>query len=423
MNLHPNPKMQNILIVDDEEIVLVALRDTLLREGYQVVTSTNAVQALSLLKEQGFAVIITDQQMPLLTGLEFLAQVKLIQPDATRILITAVLSLSTVIDAINKGEIYRFIVKPWLREELLATVKNAVQRYELICKNIVLQATTLSMNDQLQKVNKELEQQVAMVAEKNNALQELNETLRQNLQKSVELCVKTLETFYPTLGSQARRVYELCRAMSGNLNLSDAEQQALEISGWLYDIGLIGVPRHVIRKWELEPHTLTEQEVMLIEQHPAAGEKLVGFIHTLGLVGPTIRGHHENFDGSGYPDKIAGEYIPWTARLLAVAVAFAESKHDPNDTLEIIKRQSGVVYDPEAVRALLRSLPKANMPKRLREVLMAELRPGMVLAKEIYTSNGILLVPDGLKLNETYIDKLRNHNKISPIAQSLLVYC
>src|ERR1700743_2844718 len=88
-----------ILIVDDEEIVLVALRDTLLREGYNVVASPHAVHALSVLKEQTFSVVITDQQMPLVSGLEFLAQVRDIQPDATRILITAVLNLGTVIDA------------------------------------------------------------------------------------------------------------------------------------------------------------------------------------------------------------------------------------------------------------------------------------------------------------------------------------
>src|SRR5579872_4598020 len=88
-----------ILIVDDEEIVLVALRDTLVREGYQVVASPHAVHALSVLKEQPFSAVITDQQMPMVTGLEFLSQVKQIQPDATRVLITAVLNLSTTIDA------------------------------------------------------------------------------------------------------------------------------------------------------------------------------------------------------------------------------------------------------------------------------------------------------------------------------------
>lgn len=124
-----------ILIVDDEEIVLVALRDTLLREGYEVVSSPHAVHALSVLQEQEFSVIITDQQMPMVTGLEFLSQVRQIQPDASRILITAVLNISTLIDAINKAEIYRFIVKPWSREDLLAAVKSAVERYETISNN------------------------------------------------------------------------------------------------------------------------------------------------------------------------------------------------------------------------------------------------------------------------------------------------
>src|SRR6201996_6424334 len=169
-----------ILIVDDEEIVLVALRDTLLREGYNVVASPHAVHALSVLKEQTFSVVITDQQMPMITGLEFLAQVKQSQPDATRILITAVLSLSTVIDAINKGEIYRFVVKPWLREELLATVKNAVQRYELISHNTRLQAATQEMNQKLAQLNHALEEQVAKVADQNTQLQTLLKAQQDN---------------------------------------------------------------------------------------------------------------------------------------------------------------------------------------------------------------------------------------------------
>ena len=144
-------EVRPILIVDDEEIVLVALRDTLLREGYTVVSSPHAVHALTVLKEQEFSVVITDQQMPMVTGLEFLAQVRQIQPDATRILITAVLNISTLIDAINKAEIYRFVVKPWAREELLAAVKSAFERYNLISNNSRLLAQTLQENAQLRQ--------------------------------------------------------------------------------------------------------------------------------------------------------------------------------------------------------------------------------------------------------------------------------
>src|SRR5580700_14883 len=186
----PEKESAPILIVDDEEIVLVALRDTLVREGYHVVASPHAIHALSVLNEHQFSVVITDQQMPMVSGLEFLAQVREIQPDATRILITAVLSLNTVIDAINKGEIYRFVVKPWLREELLATVKNAVQRHELICSNARLRAVTLEMNAELAKSNRALEAQVAVVAEQNKRLEMLTAAQEDNFRQSVELCVK-----------------------------------------------------------------------------------------------------------------------------------------------------------------------------------------------------------------------------------------
>ena len=95
--------LRRVLVVDDEEIVLVALRETLRREGYQVVTAASPLAALELVKQEVFAVIISDHQMPGMTGLDFLSQAKSIQPDATRILITAVLSLDTVIEAINRG--------------------------------------------------------------------------------------------------------------------------------------------------------------------------------------------------------------------------------------------------------------------------------------------------------------------------------
>lgn len=412
-----------ILIVDDEEIVLVALRDTLVREGYKVVASPHAVHALSILKEQQFSVVITDQQMPLVTGLEFLAQVKQIQPDATRILITAVLSLGTVIDAINKGEIYRFVVKPWLREELLATVKNAVQRFELLHSHHRLHAETRAMNERLEQLNKELAAQMAKAAEQNRKLEELSAAQEQNFRRSVELCVQTMQTFYPTLGAQAHRVHELCNAMAAQLNLPADQRQVLEVSAWIHDIGLVGTPRQLIKRWQEPNGALTDDERALVEHHPVLGAELAKFAHHLEGVAPTIRAQHERFDGTGYPDKLQGEEIPWLARLLAVAVAYAESPLNGQAAADMISQGSGSAFDPEAVRAFLRALPKAVIPGKTREVLLSDLQPGMILAQGIYTATGVLLVPDGQRLTDTYIDKLINHNRINPISQSLLVYC
>ena len=152
---------RHVLVVDDEEIVMVALCETLRREGYEVITAPNAVQALELLRTRMFGVILTDQQMPMLTGLEFLAQARQLQPDASRILITAVLSLSTVIDAINKAEIFRFILKPWERDVLLQTMETAWQRHETICQKQLLLKQMQESNARLSQLAQSLENQLA----------------------------------------------------------------------------------------------------------------------------------------------------------------------------------------------------------------------------------------------------------------------
>ena len=412
-----------ILVVDDEEGVLTAVRQTLRHARYETVAVCNPRIALEELKKQTFSVVISDQLMPEMTGLELLANTRQIQPDATRILITAVLNLDTVIDAINKGEIFRFIVKPWLHEEFLATVKNGVQRYELICQNNRLQATTQAMNKQLIDLNRSLEQQIQLVAQQNRQLADVNAALEQNLVRSMELCVQTMQTFYPSLGNQARRVARLCRSIAQILKLNPEERRVLESGALLHDIGLVGVPRHIIRQWQEDPLSLTSAEKTLIEQHPILGQELATFTSNLDKVGELIRAHHERHDGTGYPDQLAGENIPWLARLLAVAVAYASCRLVDADIIEKIKMESGSAFDPEAVRVFLRAHAVTDVPRKERQVTLADLRPGMILAQGIYTHNGLLLVPEGQRLNATFIEKVLNHNRIKPITQALVVYC
>ena len=418
----PAETAPTILIVDDEEIVRSALRETLRRERYQVVTMADPMAALEALRQQAFSVVITDQQMPGLTGLDLLAQVKVIQPEAVRILITAVLSLDTVIDAINKGEIYRFIVKPWLREELLATVRNAVQRCELLRSHARLEAETQAMNQKLLQLNQTLEAQMAQVARQNEELSALNRALEQNLERSVELCLHQMETFYPTLGSQARRVYQLCQAMGERLGLPSEQQRTLELSAWLHDIGLVGVPRHIIRTWQTTPQNLSEAEWALIHQHPILGQELASFVHHLSEVGHTIRAHHERMDGQGYPDHLRGEEIPWLGRLLAVAVAYASHPEEGVRAVEFIQAGRGTAFDSTAVEAFVNAYPSASVPRKERVVNLADLRPGMVLAKGIYTAHGVLLLPEGAELHPSHIQRLLHHQRIFSLQDSCAVY-
>jgi response regulator RpfG family c-di-GMP phosphodiesterase len=418
----PAPPAPPILVVDDEEIVMTTVRETLRQQRYDVVATTEPAIALEELRKQEFSVIISDQRMPRITGLELLSQARQLRPNSTRILVTGVLELDTVVEAINQGEIFRFILKPWLREEFLATVSNGVQRHEMLCQNARLQAATRAMNRQLVELNRSLEQQVKLVAQQNQQLAEMNQALEGNFLRSLDVCVHTMQTFYPSLGSEARRVSRLCGFMADVLRLPPEQRRILQSGALLYDVGLVGVPRQIIRRWQEDPDGLDAAEQALIRQHPVLGQELAAFDSGLDKVGEIIRAHHERFDGAGYPDELEGDNIPWLARLLAAVVAYVSSPLTDADALDAIKTGAGSVFDPEAVHVLLRTLPLAPLPREEKKVPLTDLRPGMVLACGVYNSNGLLLLPEGQHLNSTYIEKLLNHNRVQPIDQSLVVY-
>lgn len=412
----------SILVVDDEAIVLAALKETLEREKYHVVATTSALKALELLRERDFAVIISDQRMPEMMGLDFLVESKRIRPHCSRILITAVLSLPTIVEAINKGEIFRFVAKPWLREELTATVKNAVQRHDLILTNERLTEETNRLNRQLLEANAALSDQVKVLETQKSQLDSANKELSSSYEHSLDLCFRILATFDPLLSGQAKALVEIARKMADTEHFTDRERHVLRSSAWLCDLGLIGVPRELLRTFRATPDRLSERDLNILHSHPIYSQTLAANVDSDPAVGETIRAHHERWDGQGFPDGLKAQMIPWTARCLAVAVWFLECDLSRDQALESVVSESGRALDPEAVRLFLKVTHLLQLPRQVREVLLEELQPGMVLANGLYSPHGLLLVSEGQSLNPAIITKIRNHNLIDPISQRLLVY-
>jgi response regulator RpfG family c-di-GMP phosphodiesterase len=417
----PYPIARSVLVVDDEAVVLSALKETLEREKYHVVACSSPVAALRMLSEREFSVIISDQKMPEMLGLDFLVESRRLWPHSSRILITTVLALPTIVDAINRGEIYRFVAKPWLREELLATVRNAIQRHDLITHNHALQVETARLNQQLIVANQALEAKVLDLELQRQQLDAANHDLTLRSDRTVELCRRILMAYDPILGGQAKVLVDLVSKMTQAGPFTKEERHTLRAASWLCDLGLIGVPRTLLRSFSEKPDEITPQERAMLQNHPIYSQTLAAFVDSSPEVGETIRHHHEKFDGTGFPDGISGKDISWTARCLAVAAGFVESGRRRQDAIKEILAQAGTAYDSEAVRLLLKVTDK-SLPRQVREILIDELEPGMLLATGIYSPHGLLLVGEGQTLGANMIAKIHHHNEIAPINQRLLVY-
>jgi response regulator RpfG family c-di-GMP phosphodiesterase len=151
---------RTLLLVDDEENITSALVRLLRRDGYNILRANSGEAGLELLAQNDVGVIISDQRMPGMSGVEFLSKVRDAYPDTVRIVLSGYTELNTVTDAINRGSVYKFLTKPWEDELLRANVQEAFQRYEMRRENVRLAKELEDANGELTLINHQLEQRV-----------------------------------------------------------------------------------------------------------------------------------------------------------------------------------------------------------------------------------------------------------------------
>lgn len=398
-----------ILIVDDDEIILIALDETLRHEGYEPTTTQSPREALEFLRKKNFSVVISDQRMAEMTGLEFLQEAARIQPTASRILITGVLTLKTIIDAINTGEIFRFVSKPWLREELLATIRNATQRHDLLEANRKLQEDTQKLNTQLAEANARLKDNIRTLVAQKNELIETQERMKLNFEHSLDLVQRIVSVYLPRLGDETFETINLCERMRDLSALPREEADSLLVAARIYNIGCIGMPRELLERARSNPDSLTENERNLFLDGTASSQMLADYVDPTGRAGRIVRACRERWDGKGYPDGLAKELIPPAAKFLAVAVWYAESNLPTEERLEEILRLDGTAFAPDAVQTFMKAVRTVqSSPKTKRAARLAELQPGMVLAEGVYSPSGMLVLPQGQRITEDTLRILKS---------------
>lgn len=413
MATEPSPSWR-LLCVDDEPNILSALRRLFRPHGYDVTLAGSAAEGLALLGEQAVDLVISDMRMPEMSGAQFLEQVHLRWPDTMRILLTGYADIASTIDAVNKGQIFRYVSKPWSDEDLLLTVRQALERKALEREKLRLEALTASQNEELREINATLE---ARVQERTVALQQANERIKASFLTSIKVFANLMELRGSVLAGHSRRVADLARRIAHHMGLEGQAVQDVFLAGLLHDIGKIGLPDMLLAR------SLTDmggEDVALYRKHPIAGEQALMALEDLREAAQLVRWHHERFDGKGYPDGLIGELIPLGARILAIANDFdglqigiiSPRRMSAEAASRLIVDYSGRRYDPAVVEAFLAVTvaPEASTADGDEQALTIDmLEPGMVLARDLMSKQGYLLLAAEFMLTRGIIRQIADY--------------
>jgi putative nucleotidyltransferase with HDIG domain len=426
-----------VLFVDDEKNILKALSRLFAEEPYELLTAGSGAEGLELLRgAPDVGVIVTDQRMPGMTGIEFLVEASEIAPKALRIVLTGYADIAAVVDAINRGGAYRFATKPWTDPELLLVVRDAAQRYGMLLENERLERLVRRQNEELKDWNGRLEQRVAeqtqQIREKNLALQDLNACLKRSFDDTLSAFANLLELRDPFERHHSGNVAALAEALAAAAGLPAEEIETIRLAGLLHDIGKVGEGYFPPRK---EIATFTPEQWRLYREHAVRGQTVVDTVEALQAAGVFIRHHHERWDGTGFPDRLRGAAIPPGARIVGLAdfvdreLAKCRGSNAPEIVLSSVRAEKsagridpGLLPLAEAVvpESYERNRPAAGAFEE--EIGVDKLRKGMILSRDAVSGTGVLLLRAGTALEAATVAALERLAEIDPSRTGVFVF-
>ncbi len=417
-----------VLLVDDEQGILRALQRLFKSIDAEILTASGGEQALEVLQTNSVSMIISDQRMPGIAGVDLLRRSREIQPDAIRILLTGYADINATIDAINDGAVRYYFNKPWDDDFLLSRVTESLQLYRMIQENKDLQQLTKAQNLELTRLNGQLEQKVR---EQTVEIRGQHEELKSSFMETIKAFSTIIEVRSKDVGSHSQRVTTLVKYMLEGFDLNIKEYQDIMMAAYLHDIGKISYPDRLVTK---SADSLPKPDMEIVQRHPILGQSCVYNISGFEEIGIIIRHHHEHFDGTGYPDGIHEKKIPLGSRIIRICdafdhVAFKNGYPDLkmlNIASATLVKDSGNIFDPELVRKFIdREIGKRSIHDEASDVIAldpVELHEGMVTADDIHTRNGMFLLPKGARLSEGMISRINKIHHVDPVANAIRVY-
>jgi response regulator RpfG family c-di-GMP phosphodiesterase len=345
--------------VDDEPHVLSSIRRGL-ADDFEVHTAESGEAALELVAEnEPFTVVVADCRMPRMNGIELLARLSRSSPDSVRMMLTGNTDQQTAVQALNTGEIFKFLNKPCDTEALRKAVSQGVRQHELI------------------------------TAEK--------ELLGKTLHGSIRALGELLGIAKPEAFGRTDRI----RRKAGELaaKLDGVKAWELDTAALLSQLGCVRLPAAIMAK-VAEGKALTSAEQSEFIAHATLGADLIAAIPRLEYVAEVVRYQNKHYDGGGWPhDDVKGDAIPLEARILQAALAHDElsSAGWPEDKIIAHLAAHRGRIDPKLLAALT-ECARTSQALAERRLLPSELAPGMVLQEDVRTDNGMMLLCRGTEV-------------------------
>jgi putative two-component system response regulator len=342
----------NILIVDDEIGPRESLR-MILKQNYNVYTVENGYAAIQMVQQTEMDVVTLDIKMPGMSGLDALKEIRVINPDVMIIIITGYGTLKSAIEAIRYG-VFDYIPKPFNVPEIMCIIDKAIQRRKL----------NLKVKDVLGQFfnNEPIKEPVVhsgffLQNERKGTIDTKGDNLRlsenQTCLEFAKVLAYTLEEKDPYTSGHSERVCYYSDFISKRLPFQPKDRNELQIASYLHDIGKIGISNRFINK----KGTLTSTDWAIIKQHTKKSIELLVPLNLSPNILSYIQHHHERYDGTGYPDGLAGEQIPLGARIIAISDSYDSMTSDrpyrkPFSNREAkneLMKCSGKQFDPNLV--------------------------------------------------------------------------
>lgn len=322
-NKQQHEEKYTILTVDDENNIVRSLERLFQHLGYNTLSANSGKEGLALIASQSVDVVVSDMKMPEMDGAQFLEQVAKNNPDIIRIIMTGGSDVESTIRAINKGNIYRYISKPWDDDDLKLTIERALEIKILLQEKKDLLVLTQEQNKRFKELNKGLDKKVT---ERTSTLEKaLSEVASANaeLKKVYISTIKTFSALVETKGGPMQgtnqRIAHCAQKLSVKLGAKPEEAQNILVAGLLYSVGKLSLDDELMKK-PYDNMNATERTAYL--KYPLISEQALKGLEPLKAAANIIRHHLERFDGNGVPDKMADDEIPLGSRILSVVIDF-----------------------------------------------------------------------------------------------------